>query len=365
MSSTVTEKKQLVEEIVVALTGAPTSDTRTNNLNDQMARAAMEVDERTAGAFGKALLDSLCEDPGNVRQLEALMILGLAHPDVLRSRGISLSMEGRRLAILLDQRGEGDRARCLLDLIASKVPEEPRLDPAPPEESERSEVHGSESTEVVVEHYLKKARACVKSRRFGEAITWLQEVLLVDRSRRDVARMIRDLRYQESASRFKKKRVVRKAFLVLMLAGCVAWVVHRERGIRDIVRALPPGGGIEASDAQLESRLAGLEGVIDQYHVWVGLLDAKHEVKSRHAEIERRREKVAEAERLREAAEARKLDLAEAARLRGLMRVELGEFDLALADFAESLSLAGEGWEHRTRVQADVAALEAWKRGEH
>jgi hypothetical protein len=327
-----------------------------------MARAAKEVDERTASAFGKALLDSLCEDPGNVRQLEALMILGLAHPDVLRCRGISLSMEGRRLAILLDQRGEGDRARCLLELIASKVPEEPRLDPAPPEKPEE---HGSESTEVVVERYLKKARACVKSRRIGEAITWLQEVLLVDRSRRDVARMIRDLRYQESASRYKKKRVVRKAFLVLMFAGCVAWVVHRELGIRDIVRALPPGGGIEASDEQLDSRLAGFEGVIDRYHVWVGLLDAKHEVQSLRAEIERRREKEAEAERLRENAEARKLDLAEAARLRGLMRVELGEFDAALADFAESLSLAGEGWEHRTRVEADVAALEAWKRGEH
>ena len=358
MASTVTEQKQLVEEIVVALTGGTASDPRTTSLVDQMSRAAKEVDDRTASAFGKALLDSLCEDPGNVRLLEALMILGLAHPDVLQRRGISLSMEGRRLAILLEQRGEGERARCLVELITSRVPEEPRYTESPPPVEEPS----SEATDDVVERYLKKARSCVKARRIGEAITWLQEILLVDRTRRDVARMIRDLRYQESASRQKKKRVFRKAFLVLLFLGAIAGLVYREKYVRDVVRALPPAGGIE--DHEIEARLAGLEGVIAQHYVWVGLLDAQHEVQTLRAELERRREKVAEAERQRKLAETRKLELAEAARLRGLMRVELGEFDAALVDFAECLELTGAEWEHRARVQADVAALEAWKRGE-
>jgi tetratricopeptide (TPR) repeat protein len=360
VSSAVSDKKQLVEEIVVALTGAIGGDPRPATLVDQMSRAAQEVDERTANAFGKALLDNLCEDPGNVRLLEALMILGLAHPEVLRSRGISLRMEGRRLAVLLEQRGEGERARSLLELIQAKDPEPETATAVPGAEAAPGD--SAESSGDLVESYLKKARACVKKRRIPEAISWLQEVLLVDRSRRDVARMIRDLRYRQTEGRARRKRVARTIFTVLLVGAVLAGIGWREARVRELYLALPPAPG--QSDADLRARLATIEGFVATHRVWHGLLDARGEMHEIQAELEARRAEAAEAERQRQLAITRRLQLAEAARLRGLMRVERGEFEIALEDFRESLELADEDWEHRERVVADVAALEAWQRGE-
>ncbi len=86
----------LVEDVVNALTGGDLQrdEESVDDLRERMEGAATEFDERTAFAFGRALLDSLCEDPGNLRQLEALLILGLAHPDVLERHRISLAVEG-------------------------------------------------------------------------------------------------------------------------------------------------------------------------------------------------------------------------------------------------------------------------------
>ena len=105
------DRQLIVEDVVSALTCGFDDSDDPRDLSLKLQRAAEEFDRRTADAFGRALLDSLCEDPANLRQLEALLILGLAHPDVLRKHRISLAVEGRRLAVLLERSGELERAR--------------------------------------------------------------------------------------------------------------------------------------------------------------------------------------------------------------------------------------------------------------
>ena len=57
----------------------------------------------------------------------------------------------------------------------------------------------------------------------------------------------------------------------------------------------------------------------------------------------------------------RRTEMAEAARMRGLMFSERGDFGQALTDFEKALRLASDDWEHRPQVEADVAALRTWK----
>lgn len=74
-----------VEKAIQALTGGLDRDLEVDDLRVMMESAAQEFDMRTARSFGSALLDQLSEDPANMRLLEALVILGLAHPEVLKS----------------------------------------------------------------------------------------------------------------------------------------------------------------------------------------------------------------------------------------------------------------------------------------
>ena len=56
----------------------------------------MLVNYRGSTGYGQALVDSLCEDPGDVRRLEALLILGLAHPHARNSGAIRVLLRRRR-----------------------------------------------------------------------------------------------------------------------------------------------------------------------------------------------------------------------------------------------------------------------------
>ena len=58
-----------------------------------------------------------------MRRLESLLILGLAHPQVLNKYRVSLVEEGRRLSALLENQGEPDRARGVLEVLAQHAPQ--------------------------------------------------------------------------------------------------------------------------------------------------------------------------------------------------------------------------------------------------
>lgn len=347
----------IVEDVVSALTGDRESEgVAPADLGSHLERAAAEFDKRTADAFGKALLDSLCDDPGNLRQLEALIVLGLAHPDVLERNRISLAVEGRRLAVLLERSGEIERARCVLELLAGHMPEERSID---------HELAGilrrSGNTAVLVERYLRRAEAAVAEGKSSDAIPWLQEILLLDRTRRDVARMIRDLRYQEADKETKRSRRNRLLILLVLVSAGLTSVVGREvrihRSYNELVKA-------DAADVNtLYERKAGIEELIKDHRLWIGWMAALSErdaLTERIADLER------ENDRERKAFDTRvqrETELAEAARQRGLLKSEDGDFSGALQDFENALQHAASDWEHRDQVEADVAALRTWKAG--
>lgn len=345
----------IVEDVVQALTGDATGGGGGPvDLGAQLQRDAAELDKRTADAFGRALMDSLTEDPGNLRQLEALIVLGLAHPDVLERNRISIAVEGRRLAVLLERAGEVDRARGVLEILAGHMPGERTID---------HELAGilrrSGSTDELVDRYLRRAETAVAEGNVNEAIPWLQEILLLDRTRRDVARMIRDLRYQEADRATCRSKRNRMFVLVVLISAALTTIIGREVRVHSAYGELP--NVVDADPDSLYQRRRGLESLITEHRFWAGLMSATSErddLTQRIAEYER---ESARRERARDAEARRRTEMAEAARMRGLMYSERGDLGQALTDFEKALRLTADDWQHREQVEADVAALRTWK----
>ncbi len=352
MTATITRDHFSVDDFVTALTGPPQADEGlVLGPKDQLARAAEEVDRRTAETFGRVLIDSLCEDPGDVRRLEALLILGLAHPYILSRYHVSLAQEGRRLCVLLENRGEGDRARAFLELLAERLPEEREL-----QQDLSSFMRRSGDVGELVERCLGHADEAVREGRPMDAIPWLQEILLHDQTRRDVARMIRDLRYQEMESERRTRRRNRVALLLLVVSASLSALFAREVEIRERYAALP---AVESGElGELDARLAGLDTLIADGRVWFGMFRAFDE----RSELRLRRERVAarvaeERRRRQEAAEEREAR-ADALRLRAIDAVAVADYRVALEHFRAALVLGGPSWEHQARVERDVRAVE-------
>jgi tetratricopeptide (TPR) repeat protein len=355
LSPTASDREIFVDDVVQVLTSLDSDEIQGEALlQEQMQRAADEFDERTAQTFGKALLDQLCQDPSDLRKLEALMILGLAHPAVLEENRIPLAVEGRRLAVLLERAGDPERARCLLEVLATRMPDEEGVD------RELSEMlRRSGSTAELIERYLARAEEAVQGGKPMAAIPWLQQVLLLDRTRRDVARMIRDLRYQESERVTAHKRRNALIVLVATILVVVIGVAIREMRIENTYRDLP-----EVSEGDLpglRTRLSSVNDLVDQHRFWIGMFRTVSERRQLESTIDmlEDREQEAEIERGRE--QQHRLALAEAARERGLQAAERGDFDAALGDLRSALELSNETWPPRARVMADIEAIEKWK----
>jgi len=349
LSSTLTEDRLLVDDVVDALTSPPQEGSR--DLCEQMERAAEEFDRRTAEAFARALVDSLCEDPGDVRRLEALLILGLAHPSILEKYKVSLAAEGRRLCVLLENQGELARARGLLEVLAQRLPDEREL-----QQDLASFMRRAGDVDELVERCLERADEEVRKGRPMEAISWLQEVLLHDQTRRDVARMIRDLRYQEMENLARSKRRMRLAAAVFVVLAALASLAFRERNIAREYAGLPPA--TEGNPDALEARLEGIDGMIAGHRFWLGMFGASKE----RSELQRRRDHLAarsaESLRLAEEREYQKQAQAESLRLSAIEKVTAGELGAALADFEQALSAAPESWPRRERVAANIEAIQ-------
>jgi len=355
VSPTASDREIFVDDVVQVLTHLDGVEIQGEALlHEQMQRAADEFDERTAQAFGKALLDQLCEDPSDLRKLEALMILGLAHPAVLEENRIPLAVEGRRLAVLLERAGDPERARCLLEVLATRMPEEESVD------RELSEMlRRSGSTEELIERYMARAEESVQGGKPMAAIPWLQQVLLLDRTRRDVARMIRDLRYQESERVTAHKRRNALIAFVGMILALVIGIAIREMRIENSYRELPEVA--EGDLPGLRARLVDLNELVSRHRFWIGMFRSVSERRQLESTIDMLELRFQEEELERGREEQHRLQLAEAARERGLQAAERGDFDAALGDLRSALELANETWQPRERVLADIEAIEQWK----
>lgn len=356
MSATANRSPQIiVDDVVRALTtteGLVGADGEV--LREQMERAAEEFDELTAQAFARALLDALCDDPQDVRKLEALMILGLAHPQILDSNRIPLEAEARRLAVLLERGGEAERARGLLELVAARSPRGEEL----AGELAASE-RGTSSSAQLVDRWLARSKEAVHAGDVDEAIRSLQQVLVVDPGRRDVARMIRDLRFQDAERRARNKRRLKLLGFVLAISALMAAVLLRELHLEREYQALPLA--VEDDLRSVEGRMAQLDELLASNRFWIGGFRVVNE--------RRGLERSAEALRQRDSFEKREIDQrlgarlssAEDARVLGMEAAHDGRFEDALKQLRTALEVAPQGWEHRERVARDVEAIERWK----
>jgi hypothetical protein len=350
VSVSVSDERLLVDDVVEALTSSECDVDGGCGLRDQMARAADEFDNRTAAAFGRALVDSLCEDPSDVRRLEALLILGLAHPQILEMYKVSLPAEGRRLSALLEHRGEEERARSLLEILAQYAPEDRAI-----QQDLASIMRRCGDVDELIERCLSRADAEVAAGRPMEAIPWLQEILLHDQSRRDIARMIRDLRFDEMENAQRKKRRGRIAVAVLALSTGLSALFVREQHIRGEYESLPIAQ--QQDPSALNARLAGIDGLLTKNKLWIGMfnvVEERSELRQRVDEIE-----AEEAERDRKLQQVayERLALAESARLQALDLVTKAQYSEALYQFQRSLDLSAHDWERRERITANIAAI--------
>lgn len=351
-----TETNQFIEDVVVALIGSAADGERPLELPQQVERASHELDAETAESFGSALVENLCADSSDLGLLEALLVLAMAHPEVARRHRVDLVTEGKRFALLLERTNKAERAKHVLESLIAHLPEERSLD---------HELAGimrrNGDVEELIDRYLARADEAVASRHPLDAVPWLQEVLLLDRTRRDVARMIRDLRYSEEERKGKSSRRNVVLGIVVLVSMVISAAFVREGNIRAEIASLPSGDPNDLIG--LKGRLAGIEDILENRVAWLGMYGAINETNRLNSDLAKLEVKLA-----REAREASRLagqrtDLAEAARERGLMLARSGQFEAALRDLRHSLELTTDSWEHRERVLADVAAIENHKEG--
>lgn len=356
MSSTAADNPLLVEDAVLTLTAPVVGklDARAA-WQHQMQRAATAYDERTAETLTQSLLEVLRRDHDDRNSLEALLVLGLAQARVLERHGATFANEGRRLALLLERSGDVDRARALLEELATRLPGDANID-----RDLTAVLRRTGGSSVLVEKYLRRAEDAAARGKPMDAIVWLQEIVLIDKNRRDVARMIRDLRYQEKERKTVRGRRLKVALLVATVVTVVGFVWQREQRIADEYRGLPPAR--EGDLQSLQSRIQNIDRLIEDERGWMGMLPALKEKSRLEREIELIQDQARASQRELDLARARLEEEAEDARMRGVSFAERGQFDAALADFRHALELSTPGWEHRTRVQADVDAIEAWRK---
>lgn len=352
MNSQAPEKNLFVDDVVAALTGPhDASGNSSSAVREQMRRAADEFDQRTAEAFARALLESLCQDTIDPRRLEALLILGLAHPSILERHRISLRTEGRRLAAMLEHQGRFDRARSLLDVIEHKLgPDDGfvvEAQASPEEEAAQSEI----------DQLIERADGAAARGKNAEAIRYLQEAVAIDPRRRDIARMIRDLRWSEKERSERNVKRLKVAAGVFVLVGLGAAIVLREMHLDARYRELPAASTDETS---LRRRLEAVDELVGSNYVWFGMGPVLREQSRLRRDLDAIDQNAAEREHQTAVARAEREMEASAAHSRGMLLAQQGKFEEAAVDLRRALELSDPTWPERRQVQTNLDAIEAW-----
>ena len=346
MSSTL-----IVRDATLAINGAPEArgplrehlEMRVEEVAALPPQVAGECCEVLRGVAGNG-------EDADPEVLEALTTLALAKPSEAERLGISAIASGRRLAARFEQDNRPDDAIGLLELLLESFPGSRAV-----ERDLQAVMRRQGMVQNLVQSYLARAKALLREGKNQEAIGWMREVLLLDRSRKDVARMIRDLRLQEKGSARPTAAQGRVVLLVMALLACLAYVGLREKRLHEEFVLIPAArsGDLES----MHARLSALERFASANPIWHKSLMVVAERSDLRIEVDRLQQREtlrleSEAAKARERAEA-----AELARERGLMRAADGNYEQSLADFRQALELAADDWEHRERVERDVAAL--------
>ncbi len=346
----------IVRDATLAINGAPEKRGEPReHLRGRVTEVA-SMDPRTAEECVEILSSAANGEHADPEVLEALVIVGLAHPALTRRLGLAPVATGRRLAARLERTGEIDRTLALLELLLHHHPRQESL-----ERDLAAVMRRQGMVKNLVERYFERAQKLVREGRNQEAMGWLREVLALDRSRKDAARLIRDLQFR--TRRRARRKLVRWRFvlgaLVLSLLG--SFLVLREFRVREEFRALPQAVG--GNMVSIKRRLSDLEAFRGRHPVWHGVLALLTERSRLRVELDTLEERIRLEREEQERARSEQLEAAELCYRRGLPKVEDGDLTGALADFRQALELGGEEWPLFQRVSRDVADLEASLRG--
>lgn len=347
------DQVDLADTVSPADTVDPAVPAEPPSLEAQVRRAAKEIDARTAESYCRVLLAHLAENAQSLQELDALMILGLAHPSVFEAHRIPFAQEGRRLANLLEQDGNSKRAQALLEAIMALSPGDRQID-----HELASMMRRTGNADRLIERYMRRAEEAVVSGKTKEAISWLQEILLVDRSRRDVARMIRDLRWGDQEKRVKWRSRIRMSAAILSLIIVAVLVYQRERDVDERYAAVPEA--VSGDLRSLHTRLDELDRLEQENPFSLHLFQASKErarLKVEIALLEAQRAQAAMA--LKNERDAQ-LAIAESARKQGRIYAQQNRFPEALEEFERALADGPSQWDQRKQVQIDVNAIREW-----
>lgn len=325
-----------------------------------VAQAASEVDPELVADWVTELREVLKEDPESTAELECLVALGLHHAELLEQNRVQPEREARHLALLLADEGRADRAIEVLEYLLARTPDNKEIE-TDLAEMMRKAGRGDE----LVESYLQQARSEAARGHTDEAVRWLQEVLVIDRSRRDVQRMIRDLRFEDTyrSMRWSRLRHALGRFCVTMLklavvVGILAAATWRDLRVRDRFQALPPADLTDLDSVR--GRLMAVDDFIRSHRVWSGVLQASHERGELRSSVHRLEGEAAERARREADAQLVRQAMVDSALERGRMAITAGKYDTAIAEFEAALELAGPAWERADEVRADVEAIRAF-----
>jgi tetratricopeptide (TPR) repeat protein len=342
----------IVRDATLAINGAPETRSEPEDFLRNRVVEVSHLDRELIEECAEVLLAESHGEETSLEILEALTILALSQPEVSSEVGVSALAHGRRLASRLEQDGEVEHALVVLELLLEYHPGHRAL-----ERDLASLMRRAGLVSDLVERYIERAQALLKEGKTNEAIAWYREVLLLDRSRKDVARTIRDLRFQEVDERKGRGRRRKIALVVLVLSTLVSLAVLREKRVRDAYQTLPAAP--EGNLSEMRARLTGLEGFMKEYPVWHGSLATLSERSRLRVETDRlETEQTLERERLREEGE-RVLEIVHLARQRGLLHAHSGDLTSALREFENALAAAPSGWPDRERVERDVTSIRA------
>lgn len=357
MTPSTTKRNLIIEDVINALYADGMEGGPQGNLRSQVRRVHVELGRRKASAFTKKLLNSLTENPDELVQLEALVMLGFAHPDVARKHHIALATEGRRLGVLLEKVGRTERAKEVFEMLCELAPTDRTL------EIELAGVmRRSGGTDELIERYMERAQQHMAKGESKQALPWLQEVLSLDRSRKDVTSMIRDVRHDQHYRLTSSRSNRRFAVVFLLIVGAVSAVSFRERSLHNKFGAIPEA--VDGDTLSMSARLASLQLFQEETPYWLGMTKVGEEIEELNAKSQATLFEAVEQEKERAALHAQQIAAAENFRLMGLQSSDRGEFSKAREHFENALQAAPKDWDRSDSVRRDVKAIRSMEAGQ-
>lgn len=343
----------ILRDATLAICGAPEArGDQAEHLTVRLAEVAL-LDDATLEECRDVLLgaDGLGEQ-ADLEVLSALMILGLGRPDLAEPKGFSGLALGRRVAARLEREGQPDGALAIIETLRERHPGHQAL------ERDYDAVLGRLGMVLnLADRYFDRAQQLIGRDELEEGIGWLREVLLLDPSRNDVARQIRDLklRLQRPMQRLK----INWGLILLGIGIPVALggVVVREYELIGRYESLP--GAVPGDLASSEARLAALDAFAEENQVWHAAISMERERTELRIDVERMRT-LDQATRLR-AQEQRDEALLAVDNLRARARrlVGFSRYREALDLLEQADREAPDDWGFGEQTKKDIAALRA------